>query len=90
MNTRHAEVRARQCGIPLIVDQLLDLYGQGEHDGRGAVVLYLSKRGIRAMEHDLCLLPIARVAEWFDICKVKPVVGITITVGNRIRLLWRK
>jgi hypothetical protein len=43
MNTRHAEVRAQQRGIPPMVDQLLDLYGQEEYDGHGAITLYLNK-----------------------------------------------
>ena len=38
MNSRHAATRAQQRGIPPLVDQLLDLYGQEEHDGHGAVV----------------------------------------------------
>ena len=37
MNTRHADVRAQQGGIPPMIEQLLDLYGQEEHDGRGAI-----------------------------------------------------
>ena len=38
MNTRHAEFRAQQRGIPPIIDQLLDLYGHEEHDGHGGVI----------------------------------------------------
>lgn len=53
MNTRHAEVLAQQRGIPPMVDQLLDLYGQEEHDGHGTITLYLSKTSIRNMERDL-------------------------------------
>ena len=90
MNTRHAEVRAQQRGIPPMVDQLLDLYGQEEHDGRGAVVLYLSKQSIRSMERDLGRRPVDRLAEWFDTYKVKSADGLTITVGHRTRRLWRK
>ena len=66
MNTRHAEIRAQQRCIPPMVDQLLDLYGQEEHDGHGAVVLYLSKHSIRSMERDMGRRPVARLAEWFD------------------------
>ncbi len=53
MNTIHAAVRAQQRCIPPMVDQLLDLYGQEEYDGHGAVILYLNKVSIRHMERDL-------------------------------------
>lgn len=90
MSTRHAEIRAQQRGIPPMVDQLLDLYGEEEHDGRGAIVLYLSKASIRHMERDFGRRPVARLSEWHDAYKVKTTDGQTITVGHRTRRLWRK
>jgi hypothetical protein len=53
MNTQHAQARAQQRGIPPLVDELLERYGHEQHDGHGAVVLFLDKRSIRAMERDL-------------------------------------
>jgi hypothetical protein len=90
MNTRHAEVRAQQRGIPPMVDQLLDLYGHEEHDGRGTVILYLSKNSIRKMERDLGRRPVAKLAEWFGAYKVKATDGPTITLGHRTRRIRRK
>ena len=90
MKTRHAEVRAQQRGIPPLLDQWLDLYGQEEHDGRGAVVLYLSKASIRSLERDFGRGPVARLAEWLDAYKVKTTDGKTITVGHRTCRLWRR
>lgn len=90
MNTKHAEIRAQQRCIPPLVDQLLDLYGQEEYDGHGAVVIYLNKNSIRNMEKDLGRRPVSRLAEWFDAYKVKSVDGRTITVGHRTRRVWRK
>ena len=90
MNTRHAEVRAQQRGIPPMMDQFLDLYGREEHDGHGAVILYLNKASIRNMERDLGRRAVARLSEWFDAYKVKASDGRTITLGHRTRRLWRK
>lgn len=90
MNTTHAQVRAQQRGIPPMVDELLDRYGHEEHDGHGAVVLYMNKSSIRQMERDLGRRPVARLSEWFDAYKVKGADGRTITVGHRTRRLWRK
>jgi hypothetical protein len=90
MNTRHAGVRAQQRGIPPLVDQLLDLYGQEQHDGHGAVVVYLNKASIRNMERDLGRRPVSRLAEWFDAYKVRSTDGHTITIGRRVQRIWRK
>ncbi len=90
MNTKHANVRAQQRGIPPMIDQFLDLYGQEEHDGHGAITLYLNKESIRQMERDFGRRPVSRLAEWFDAYKVKSTDGRTITIGHRKRRLWRK
>ena len=90
MNSRHAEVRAQQRGSPPLVDQLLDLYGQEEHDGHGAITLYLNKSSIRSMERDMGRRPVARLAQWLDAYKVKTIDGHTITIGYRTQRVWRK
>ena len=90
MNTRHAQLRAQQRCIPPLVEQLLDLYGQEEHDGHGAIILYLNKVSIRNMERDFGRRPVSRLAEWFDAYKVKSTDGQTITTGHRTRRVWRK
>lgn len=89
-HTQHAMLRAQQRCIPPMVDQLLDLYGQEEYDGHGAVILYLNKKSIKNMERDLGRRPVSRLAEWFDAYKVKSTDGHTITVGHRTRRLRRK
>lgn len=90
MNTRHAEVRAQQRGIPPMIEQLLELYGQEEHDGRGAIMLYLNKSSIKSMKRDLGHRLVSRLAEWFGAFKIKSTDGRTITVGHRTRRIWRK
>jgi len=90
MNTAHFQIRSQQRGIPPLVDELLDRYGQEEHDGHGAVTVYLSKSSIRDMERDLGRRPVARLSEWFDAYKVRSTSGVTITVGHRTRRIWRK
>ena len=90
MNTRHAELRAQQRGIPPMIDQWLDLYGQEEHDGHGGVVVYLNKLSIRHMERDMGRRPVARMSEWFDTYKVRASNGETITIGHRTRRVRRK
>lgn len=90
MRTKHASIRAQQRGIPPMVDELLDRYGYEEHDGHGAVLLYMNRQSIRKMERDLGRRPVARLSEWLGAYKVKGSDGCTITVGHRTRRLWRK
>lgn len=90
MNTRHAELRAQQRGIPPIIDQWLDLYGQEEHDGYGGVIVYLNKASIRHIEQDMGRRPVARMSEWFDAYKVRTLSGETITIGHRTGRVRRK
>lgn len=91
MNTRHANVRAQQRGIPPFIDQVLDLYGREHYDGHGGVVLYLDSKSIRCMERDMGREPVRRLAEWRDVYKVKSTTdGRTITTGHLTRRLWRK
>ena len=90
MNTRHADIRAQQRGIPPLVCQLLDLYGQEEHDGHGSVILYLNKASIRNMERDLGSRPVARLSEWLNAYKVQSSDGSIIMIGHRNRRIRRK
>jgi hypothetical protein len=86
----HAAIRAQQRGIPPLIDQLLETYGQEQHDGHGAVIVYLNKASIRKMEREMGRRPVARLSEWFDAYKVRATDGRTITVGRRFRRIWRK
>lgn len=88
--TAHATARAQQRGIPPLIEQLLDQYGDEEYDGHGVVTLYLSKKSIRKMEHDLGRRPVSRLSSWFDAYKVQDGEGRTITVGHRTRHIKRK
>ncbi len=88
--TAHATARAQQRGIPPMIEQLLDLYGQEEHDGHGTVTLYLSKKSIRRMEQEFGRCVVSRLSPWLDAYKVQGADGKTITVGHRTRHIKRK
>jgi hypothetical protein len=90
MNSKHADIRAQQRGIPPLFDELLDRYGEEQHDGHGAVVVYLTKESIRRMERDLGRRPVSRLSEWFDAYKIRAGDGTTITVGHRTHRIRRR
>ena len=70
MKTLHAQKRAQQRGIPPFIDELLDLYGREQHDGRGGDILFFYKQSIRALERDMGRNPVSRLAEWLRSYKV--------------------
>lgn len=91
MQTHHASIRAQQRGIPPLIDELLDRYGDEQYDGHGAIIVYLSKRSRRRMQKDMGREPVARLASWLDAYKVKRVAdGLTLTTGHRYQRLWRR
>lgn len=83
MNTKHAAIRSQQRGIPPMIDELLDRYGQEQHDGHGGIILYMNKTSIRSMERDFGCRPVARLSEWLTAYKVKSMDGQTVTIGYR-------
>ena len=91
MNTRHADTRSQQRGIPPLVSQWLDQYGREEYDGRGGIRLYFDKRSIRAMERDLGREPVRRMDSYLRCYKlVSPLDGVNLTVGHRRNHVRRK
>lgn len=83
--TQHAQARSQQRGLPKLVEELLDRYGEEKHLGGGAVVRFISKRGRRNMELDMGRQPVAKLTQWLDVYEVSGSDGVTITVGHRIR-----
>ncbi|MCL1860184.1 MAG: hypothetical protein FWG52_01440 [Proteobacteria bacterium] len=91
MQTRHAQIRAQQRGIPPFIDQLLDQYGHEEYDGRGCVVMYFDKNSIRKMEHDMGKGIVRRFANLLCAYKIRSSVdGCTLTTGHRYKRIRRK
>ena len=89
--SQHAAKRAQQRGIPPLIDEWLDSYGEQMYDGRGALVLYFSKKSIRQMERAYGSSPVRKLSEWHDAYKVVNTYdGTTITIGHRRRRLWRR
>ena len=90
MQTRHATHRAQQRGIPPIVGQWLDDFGEELHDGHGGVIRFFSRRSIRALERGIGREPVRRMWEFLDSYKVESSHdGRTITIGRRYRRMRR-
>lgn len=81
MDTRHAERRAQQRAIPPLVDRLLDEFGEEEHDGRGAIRVFFSRRSVRRMEQAFGHQPVTLLNRYLNAYKVETTGGLTITKG---------
>jgi hypothetical protein len=87
----HAAVRAKQRGIPPLVEQWLDEFGEESYDGHGAVTFYFSRDSVRAMERAFGSEPVRRMAEYLNAYKVESLIdGTIITIGRRTKRLWRR
>ena len=91
MQSKHAKVRAQQRGIPPLIGQWLDDYGDEQYDGGGGIVRYFSRRSIRSMERAVGRVPVSRFSDYLDAYKVvSSRDGCVITVGFRTKHLKRK
>lgn len=89
--TSHARARAQQRGIPLLVEQWLDDFGDQQFDGRGGVVRYFSRRSKRRIEQACGRTVVARLAEFLDCYKIEATNdGSTITLGHRTQRVFRR
>ena len=82
----HAAKRAQQRGIPPLVIQWLDEFGEERYDGHGAVLKFFSHSSIRAMEKAFGRAPVRKLFEYFNAYKVDcSHDGHVITVGHRTK-----
>ena len=82
MYTKHAKTRMQQRGLsPFIID-LLVLYGDEEHDGRGGVRYSLNKKGRKRMRKDLGNSVYKKIKHLLDAYAVE-CDGQIVTVGWR-------
>lgn len=89
--TQHAGTRAQQRGIPPLIDEWLDAFGEELYDGFGARIVFFSKKSIRRMERAFGAAPVRKLSNWLDAYKVEDSgTSRVITVGHRYRRLRRK
>lgn len=83
MKTKHAKLRMQQRGIPPIVVQWLEDYGDKVHDHQGGIIMHFSKRAKRRLENAVGREPVRRMHEWLRAYLVKSTEGFLITTGIR-------
>jgi hypothetical protein len=89
-STKHAQRRAQQRCIPPLINEWLDRFGEQAHDGRGAVIVYFSKRSRRRMERQLGREPVRRLADKLNAYRVEDATtGSIVTCGYRTKRVPR-
>lgn len=88
MATRHAQARMQQRGIPPLIVQWLEAFGEEQHDHNGSVILYFSKRARRRLEQNVGAAPVRRLSEWLNAYVVISSDGAIVTAGMRWKRIY--
>ena len=80
--TTHAAIRSQQRGIPPLIVQWLDQFGEELYDGHGAIIRYFSRASRRAMEREFGSHPVKKMSEFLNAYKVENHDGTVITTGH--------
>lgn len=80
--TKHAATRAKQRGIPPLIDEWLDIAGDVEHMGNGLTRCWFSKQSRRRLERRFGREPVRRMEVWLNVYKVVGEDGIPITFAH--------
>jgi hypothetical protein len=80
----HACHRAQQRGIPPLIVDWLDLYGEETHDHHGAVIHHFTKKSRRKLEKSVGREPVRKMDQWLAAYIVRSMFdGAILTVGHR-------
>ena len=83
--TKHGAIRGQQRGIPPLVIDWLQAYGEETHDHRGGLILYFTKRSRRLLERDMGREPVRRMSEYLNCYAVIGANQELITTGKRYK-----
>ena len=89
--TKHATERSQQRGIPPLVIEWLQQFGEETFDGRGCIQRYFSKASIRALERAFGRQPVSKLNQYLDAYTVESMgSGTIVTVGYRRTRIRRR
>jgi hypothetical protein len=89
--TKHAAGRSQQRGIPPLVIEWLQDFGEEAHDGAGCIKRYFSKASLRAMERAFGRQPVSKLNQYMSAYTVESASnGAIVTVGYRRSRIRRK
>ena len=82
--SRHAAERAQQRGIPPLILEWLQKFGEESFDGHGCIRRYFSKKSIRAMEREFGRRPVSKMCEYLRAYAIEATdSGTIVTTGWR-------
>jgi hypothetical protein len=84
----HAEKRSQQRGIPPLIIEWLEEFGEQVYDHHGAVILHFTNKSRRKLEKAVGHEVVRRLSEWLDSYAVQSLNGNLITVGHRYQRIW--
>ena len=88
MSSTHALKQRQRRGIPPLIVQWLEEFGEEAHDHHGGIVLHFSKHARRRLERTVGCQVVRKLEEWLDTFLVISTDGTHITVGVRYRRIY--
>ena len=86
----HAAIRSQQRGIPPLVMQWLDQFGEECYDGHGAIIRYFSRASRREMEREFGCDLVSKLSQYLKAYKVETPEGTVITTGHLTKRIKHK
>lgn len=87
--SEHGGMRSQQRGIPPLIIDWLEAYGNETHDHQGCVILHFTKDARRRLERSVGREPVRRMSEFLDCYAVIASNGALVTVGKRYKRIPR-
>ena len=88
--TFHASSRSQQRGVPPLIREWLQDFGESQYDGHGGVVRFFSKKSVRALERNYGAAPVRRFHEFMRSYLVEASdSGVVLTIGKRYKSVHR-
>jgi hypothetical protein len=88
--TIHAAIRSQQRGIPPLIMEWLDQFGEEYYDGHGAIIRRFSRTSWREIERQCGRDLVSKLSQYFNAYIVETHEGTVITTGHSTKRLKHK
>jgi hypothetical protein len=89
--TKHAAERSQQRGVPPLIVDWLEQFGEESFDGHGCIRRYFSKASVRAMEREFGRQPVSKMDQYLRAYSIESTAsGKIVTIGYRQTRIRRR
>ena len=88
--TTHAAIRSQQRGIPPLIMEWLDQFGEEYYDGHGAIIRRFTRASRREIERQCGRDLVSKLSQYFTAYIVENHDGTVITAGHLTKRINRR